>query len=307
MPKEKIYIEPQSLHTGQNITYSKELLAREGIHPRMVLVVQKPYMERRAFATFRKRWPEANVIISSPPISYEAYPTKDISKDALVHILVGDTERIWKYGKSGEIVPQDVPEEVISAYRALVSLGFTNNLMEPMRTVVVASKNPVKIRAAHDAFIRMFPGKTFEVTGVRVESGVASQPTSDAETLSGALHRAENARRANPAADFWVGIEGGVELKDGQMEAFAWVVVLNAGRIIGRGRTGTFFLPQKVTELIVQGKELGEADDIVFGRVNSKQDNGAVGILTGDVVDRTRYYSMAVVLALIPFKNPTLY
>ena len=91
------------------------------------------------------------------------------------------------------------------------------------------------------------------------------------------------------------------------MEAFAWVVIKAKGNGFGKGRTGTFFLPPQIAELIKQGKELGEADDIVFGRTNSKQENGAVGILTENVVDRTKYYTEAVVLALIPFKNKKLY
>jgi len=53
--------------------------------------------------------------------------------------------------------------------------------------------------------------------------------------------------------------------------------------------------------------ELGEADDRVFERSNSKQTNGAIGLLTGNVIDRTTLYAPAVVFALIPFKNPELY
>ena len=90
------------------------------------------------------------------------------------------------------------------------------------------------------------------------------------------------------------------------MAAFAWVVVLTPRRI-GKGRTGAFFLPRKVANLIRQGQELGEADDMVFGRSNSKQDVGAVGLLTGNVVDRARLYEQAVILALVPFKNPEQY
>jgi non-canonical (house-cleaning) NTP pyrophosphatase len=104
-----------------------------------------------------------------------------------------------------------------------------------------------------------------------------------------------------------VGIEGGVAEKKGEMEAFAWVVIRSREGLEGKGRTGTFFLPPAVQELVNAGKELGEADDIVFGRENSKQQNGAVGLLTGDVIDRTHYYTEAVVLALIPFKNKRLY
>jgi non-canonical (house-cleaning) NTP pyrophosphatase len=75
---------------------------------------------------------------------------------------------------------------------------------------------------------------------------------------------------------------------------------------MGKSRTGTFFLPVEVARLIREWKELGEADDIVFNRSNSKQENGAIGILTGDIIDRAQLYEQAVILSLIPFKNETL-
>lgn len=90
------------------------------------------------------------------------------------------------------------------------------------------------------------------------------------------------------------------------MNAFAWIVVLSNQKM-GKSRTGTFSLPRRVAELVRQGKELGEADDIIFGLTNTKQESGAVGLLTENVVDRTALYEQAVVLALIPFKNPELY
>lgn len=174
-----------------------------------------------------------------------------------------------------------------------------------MKQILVASTNPVKIEAARLGFQKMFPDEVFEASGVAVPSGVSHQPMTDEETLAGALTRARNAQTASPAADYYVGIEGGVEDKHGEMLAFAWIVVL-AGDQTGLGRTGAFALPHEVAELVRQGIELGDADDRVFGRSNSKQQNGAVGILTADVIDRTAYYVHAVALALIPFKNPQL-
>jgi non-canonical (house-cleaning) NTP pyrophosphatase len=53
--------------------------------------------------------------------------------------------------------------------------------------------------------------------------------------------------------------------------------------------------------------ELGDADDLVFARQNSKQKNGAVGLLTADAIDRLELYIPAVIFALIPFKNPLLF
>lgn len=173
--------------------------------------------------------------------------------------------------------------------------------------IIVASKNPVKINTTYEGFVKMFPNEVFEIEGISAESNVADQPMTEEETLRGALNRAENASKINSLADFWVGLEGGLEERNGQMESFAWIVVKDKSGKIGKGRTGTFFLPKAVADLIKQGMELGDADDIVFKKQNSKQANGAIGILTGDVLTRTSFYEPAVIMALIPFKNKKLY
>ena len=174
------------------------------------------------------------------------------------------------------------------------------------KTIIIASKNPVKIQAALAGFQRMFPEDTFSISPASVSSLVSDQPGTDSETLAGATNRAKLAQQQLPAADFWVGIEGGVQAAGSEISAFAWVVVLSKDQL-GKGRTGAFLLPDAVANLVRQGKELGEADDIVFKRLNSKQDNGAVGLLTGNVIDRADLYEHAVILALVPFKNPDLY
>lgn len=121
----------------------------------------------------------------------------------------------------------------------------------------------------------MFPDEAFTIAGVPALSGVSDQPRTDAEARQGAWNRATNARRSNADAEFFVGIEGGVEDKQADMEAFAWVVVVSRDGRVGRGRTGTFVLPSQVAELVREGRELGEADDLVFGTTNSKQREGA--------------------------------
>ncbi len=175
-----------------------------------------------------------------------------------------------------------------------------------MKTIVIASTNPVKRQAAEAGFKAMFPNEEFQVQSYRPEISVSSQPMSDTETLQGAVERATKGRSMKPDADYWVGIEGGVEDINGEMDAFAWVVVLDRQRM-GKGRSGAFALPKKVADLVRQGVELGEADDRVFSRNNSKQKNGAVGLLTDDAIDRAGLYIPAVIFALIPFKNPDLY
>jgi inosine/xanthosine triphosphatase len=174
-----------------------------------------------------------------------------------------------------------------------------------MPHILVASTNPVKIQAARDGFQRMFPTEVYTSAGLPVPSGVADQPMTSAETLQGAFNRARSVQRADDNADYWVGIEGGCEDVAGDLLCFAWVVVLSRERE-GKGQTGTFVLPLEVAELVRQGVELGEADDRVFGRSNSKHSNGAIGLLSGDVVDRVGYYVHAMIMALVPFKNPHL-
>lgn len=172
--------------------------------------------------------------------------------------------------------------------------------------LVVASKNPVKIQCALQGFQKVFNHSTILVEGLSVPSHVADQPMTDSETLQGAKNRAANAKAASPNADFWIGIEGGIAEPEDKMEAFAWIYVLGPEGS-GKARTASFDLPPKIRELIHQGIELGIADDMVFKRSNSKQKNGAVGILTHDLIDRASYYEPAVILALIPFVNQELY
>lgn len=169
--------------------------------------------------------------------------------------------------------------------------------------VVVASTNPVKIESARRGIAALYGD--VEASGIEVVSGVAAQPFGNEETLRGALNRAQAARAQDPDADFAVGIEGGLELLDDALLAMAWVVVIDRTGKTGKARSGSFVLPQEVTALIkFEGLELGDADDRVFGKSDSKRKNGSVGLLTGDTITRADFYTPAVTLALIPFKNP---
>ncbi len=175
-----------------------------------------------------------------------------------------------------------------------------------MHKILIASKNPVKIECTKTAFRLVFPDADFEFDGHTVPSDVSDQPMTDAETYRGACNRAVNLKVKFPEADYWVGIEGGIEDHENFMNAFAWMVIMDRNRH-GEARTATFPLPEKIRKLIGQGMELGHADDMVFQRKNSKQEDGAVGILTHGIIDRARYYEHALILALIPFINKELY
>jgi len=173
-----------------------------------------------------------------------------------------------------------------------------------MMKVVVSSHNPAKIRAVKDAFSLQFPGEVIELIATSVESGVGDQPWSDEETRRGARNRALNGYTQRADADFWVGLEGGLEMIDDQLMAFAWMVVLGPGQQFGEARTVTLPLPPAVKALVDQGMELGDANDNVFSTVNSKHQGGAFGLLTNGIYTREGVYTEALVMALLPFVNP---
>lgn len=173
--------------------------------------------------------------------------------------------------------------------------------------VIIASKNPIKIEAVSKGFQKLFSSVLFSFEGVSATSDVPDQPRGDEETLLGAETRARNAKQAQPDADYWVGIEGGIEIDDRGTAVFGWVHILDRNGKTGYGKTGSFYLPDAVTRLINEGLELGEADDRVFKQINSKQNSGSIGILTNNVIDRENFLLDAVIFALIPFLNHEIY
>lgn len=176
-----------------------------------------------------------------------------------------------------------------------------------MKKVTVSSTNPVKINATKSAFEKMFPEEQFEFEGVKVESGVSDQPMTDEETRKGAINRAQNATVAFPDADYWVGLEGGIEVAYGEMRTFAWIAIVDTQGRLSTEKSVSHMLPPAIAKLVSEGKELGDADDQVFQRRNSKQTNGTIGYLTNDLVTRTSIYTDAVILALVPFRHQELY
>jgi inosine/xanthosine triphosphatase len=169
----------------------------------------------------------------------------------------------------------------------------------------VGSQNPVKINCVAEALIEIWPRA--RVVGVDVESGVSRQPMSEHETFNGAFNRANEALKKLPSASCGVGIEGGSLDDEDGLWAYAWVVVVNREGKTGKGQTGRFLLPEPIGRLVREGLELGEADDRFFGRENSKQKDGAIGILSDGLVTRLDLYKPAVIFALLPFIHPEFY
>ena len=175
-----------------------------------------------------------------------------------------------------------------------------------MQKVIIASTNPVKINTAKIAFEIFFTDIQFDFIGLSVKSNVSDQPMPNKETMLGAKNRVTNAILKDSSADFYVGMEGGIEYIKDKMFSFSWVVISNK-KTLGMGKSASFQLPPKLKELIEDGMELGEADGIVFGVENSKQKMGAIGLLTNGVVNRTDLYVTPTMFALLPFTRTDLY
>jgi uncharacterized SAM-binding protein YcdF (DUF218 family) len=129
VPTASILIENQSTNTGENILFTKALIEEKGIPAHSFLLVQKPYMERRSYATFEKFWPGKNMRVTSPQLNLENYTTPGLPMEKVINIMVGDLQRIRLYPGKGFQVPQHIPADVWQAYEKLVSLGFDKQLI----------------------------------------------------------------------------------------------------------------------------------------------------------------------------------
>lgn len=129
VPAEAILVEARATNTGANVTLSREVLADAGLHPISALLICKPYMQRRAFATAGKLWPELEVVCASEPLSLPDYVKSIGDENLVIDMLVGDLQRVIEYPKLGFAIEQNVPLLVESAYSRLVGRGFTSRLI----------------------------------------------------------------------------------------------------------------------------------------------------------------------------------
>lgn len=129
VPKDNILIENKSTNTGENIIFTQQLLRDKNLNFQSFIVVQKPYMERRSYATFKKHWPDKKLIVTSPQIPFLEYYNNDIPLEKVINIMVGDLQRIKIYPDKGFQIFQEIPTNVWEAYEQLVELGYNKHLV----------------------------------------------------------------------------------------------------------------------------------------------------------------------------------
>ncbi|MEV4315085.1 YdcF family protein [Actinocrispum sp. NPDC049592] len=129
VPAEAISIETTATNTGENLTRTRELLHRNGIHPASIILISRPYQQRRAYATCRKVWPEVDVLCSSQSLPLDEYIAGIGDVGRVITMLVGDTQRITEYARRGFAIPQHMPAAVRAAFQRLVDAGYTSRLV----------------------------------------------------------------------------------------------------------------------------------------------------------------------------------
>ena len=133
VPRENILIEKNSTNTGENVQFTRKMLEEKRLDPQRFIVVQKPYMERRAFATFLRYWPEKEVVVTSPQVSFRdylaEYSNRSLTTADVIGIMVGDLQRIKLYPALGYQIAQEIPDDVWSAFEGLVRAGFDKYLI----------------------------------------------------------------------------------------------------------------------------------------------------------------------------------
>ena len=130
VPAEAIILEDRATNTGENVIFSRKILEERGIFAARAIAVQKPYMERRTFATFAKLWPELEVLVTSPQISFEEYPLPWLPMYRVIEIMLGDLQRIRDYPAKGFQIEQEIPVDVLEAFQELSEMGFSGHLIE---------------------------------------------------------------------------------------------------------------------------------------------------------------------------------
>lgn len=129
VPEKKIIKETKSTNSGENVIFTRKLVEERDLDLNTFILVQKPYMEKRAYATFIKHWPERRAVVTSPQISFEDYPNQITSQESLINTMVGDFQRLIAYPKLGFQAELPITNEALTAYEFLVAQGFTKQLI----------------------------------------------------------------------------------------------------------------------------------------------------------------------------------
>ncbi|WP_455464901.1 inosine/xanthosine triphosphatase [Candidatus Hodarchaeum mangrovi] len=184
--------------------------------------------------------------------------------------------------------------------------------------VQVASKNPIKIQAAKEAFETFFHDvkiTPIDVTTLNSPNNYlnqvqwTNQPIGELETFEYSQRRVQLIRDYNPEFDYYVGLEGGIsQTRFGTHRIIVFCTVADPV-YIETVRGCEIPLPSHWYEALVDDPflELGTIVDKASGIENIKQKQGAIGFFTDNKINRKDILKETLIMCLIPFRNRTLF
>ncbi|MDD7986599.1 YdcF family protein [Lentisphaera marina] len=129
VPKDCIFLEKEATNTGENLQFTRSLIEKHNLVIKSAILVQKPYMERRTYATAKKQWPELEFTVSSPKINLKEFLSGSNDAEEVIHAMMGDLQRMDVYAQKGFQIPQVIPEEVWGSFNCLCRMGYTKHLI----------------------------------------------------------------------------------------------------------------------------------------------------------------------------------
>ena len=147
--KSDIFFEREAKNTGENLEYSENILSRAGFEFKSVILVQKPYAQRRTLCLALKKWPNRDILITSERKGLDEYFNSDIPEKKIVSMMVGEVQRLIYSPQFGWINSIVIPQEVICAYEELCVLGYTDRLMsdEVIQKCIKGTQDNISINA----------------------------------------------------------------------------------------------------------------------------------------------------------------
>ncbi|MCX5363750.1 YdcF family protein [Streptomyces sp. NBC_00124] len=129
VPESAVLLEPRATSTVENIEFSQAVLAEAGVTVSSVLLVSKPYEERRSYAMMRKLWADVDVVCASTPMGLEEYVDSIGDARMVIDMIVGALQRVLVFPGWELAISQDVPSDVVEAYEQSCREGFTSRLI----------------------------------------------------------------------------------------------------------------------------------------------------------------------------------
>ncbi len=124
-----IEIESNSTNTFDNFRFTKKMIDESKVSVKSIIIVTKPYMEKRAYLMAKEIFHNTNLTVTSPDIEFSNYPNQILTKEFVINMLVGEIQRLIIYASHSEIEKVNMPKDILQNYNYLIEKGYTKQLL----------------------------------------------------------------------------------------------------------------------------------------------------------------------------------